>query len=70
MAPSCTEAQCLAAVAAAFIINTVMFAAQIYAGSFYDKTPYHTSALTSEIWVEELVNGHPFAKMGSRVLLI
>ena len=70
MAPSCTEAQCLAAVAAAFIINTVMFAAQIYAGSFYDKTPYHTSALTSEMWVEELVNGHTFAKMGSGVLLI
>ena len=59
MAPSCAEAQCLAAAAAAFVINTVMFAAQIYAGSFYDKTPYHTSALTSGMWVEELRNGHP-----------
>ena len=59
MAPSPAEAQCLTVAAAAFIVNTVMFAAQIYAGSFYDKTPYHASALTSEMWVEELMNGHP-----------
>ena len=38
MAPSPAEAQCLTVAAAAFIVNTVMFAAQIYAGSFYDKT--------------------------------
>ena len=59
MAPSHTKAQRLAAAAAAFIVNTVMFAAQIYAGSFYGKTSYHTSALTGEMWVEELMNGHP-----------
>jgi hypothetical protein len=25
----------------------------------YDKTPYHTSALTDADWVHELLNGHP-----------
>lgn len=25
----------------------------------YDKTPYHTSALSGEAWVLELLNGHP-----------
>ena len=25
----------------------------------YDKTAYHTSALTGEMWVLELLNGHP-----------
>ena len=59
MAPSRTEVQHLAAATAAFIVNTVMFAAQIYAGLFYDKTPYNTSALTSEMWVEDLMNCHP-----------
>ena len=59
MSPSHAEAQCLAAAAAAFVIDTVMFTAQMYAGSFYDKTPYHTSALTGEMWVEKLMNGHP-----------
>jgi len=59
MPQSQTEAQHLTAAAAAFVINTVTFAAQIYAGLFYDKTPYHTSALTGEMWVEELMNGHP-----------
>ncbi|KAF8812762.1 hypothetical protein BYT27DRAFT_7082953 [Phlegmacium glaucopus] len=53
------EAQRLAAAAAAFVVNAVACAAQIYAGSFYDKTPYHTSALTGEMWVAELMSGHP-----------
>ena len=26
---------------------------------FYDKIPYHTSALSGEAWVLELLNGHP-----------
>jgi hypothetical protein len=54
----CAEAQHLTAAAAAFVVNTVTFAAQMYAGSFYDKTPYHTSAITGEMWVEKLMNGH------------
>ena len=34
-------------------------AALAYGVSFYDKTPYHTSALTGADWVCELLNGHP-----------
>jgi hypothetical protein len=34
-------------------------AAMIYAAPLYDKTPYHTSALSGEDWVRELINGHP-----------
>jgi hypothetical protein len=34
-------------------------AAVIYAAPLYDKTPYHTSALSGEAWVLELINGHP-----------
>ena len=30
-----------------------------YGISTYDKTAYHTSALTGEMWVLELLNGHP-----------
>ncbi|KAI9510014.1 hypothetical protein F5148DRAFT_969194, partial [Russula earlei] len=25
----------------------------------YDTTTYHTSALSGEAWVQELLNGHP-----------
>ncbi|KAF9473465.1 hypothetical protein BDN70DRAFT_770991, partial [Pholiota conissans] len=45
--------------AAAFVINSVALAVQIYARSYYDKTPHHTSILTGEMWVTELLNGHP-----------
>jgi hypothetical protein len=48
-----------AAAAAAFFVNTVVCAAQIYTASFYNKTPYHTSALSGHAWVQELINGHP-----------
>jgi hypothetical protein len=34
-------------------------AAPIYGLPLYDKTPYHTSALTGADWVRELLNGHP-----------
>ena len=30
-----------------------------YATPLYDKIPYHTSALSGEAWVLELLNGHP-----------
>ena len=39
MPPSPTEARRIAAAAAGFFINTVVFAASAYAGSFYDKIP-------------------------------
>jgi len=57
--PSPNEARRLAAAAAAFVVNAVAFAAQMYASSFYNKTPYHTSSLTGEMWVAELMSGHP-----------
>ena len=34
-------------------------AAICYAQPLYDKTPYHTSALTGADWVRELLSGHP-----------
>src|ERR1700721_1997503 len=34
-------------------------AALAYGLLLYDKTPYHTSALTGANWVRELLNGHP-----------
>lgn len=30
-----------------------------YAAPLYDKIPYHTSVLSGEAWVLELLNGHP-----------
>jgi hypothetical protein len=30
-----------------------------YADPLYNKTPYHTSALSGQGWVEELLDGHP-----------
>jgi len=45
--------QCAAVVAA-------VGAATLYYGlPLYNKTPYHTSALTGADWVCELLNGHP-----------
>ena len=43
----------------------IVFAAQaivavaVFAAPLYDKREYHTSALTGEGWVQELINGHP-----------
>ena len=59
MPPTPTDHRRLAAAAAAFFVNTIVCAAQIFSTSFYDKTPYHTSALSSHAWVQELINGHP-----------
>jgi hypothetical protein len=38
----------LVALAAAWVINVAVAGALIYARPLYDKTPYHTSALTGE----------------------
>jgi len=45
--------------AAGVVINIIVAAAQMYAGPLYNKTPYHTSILTGEMWVQELIAGHP-----------
>ena len=44
---------------AAIFIALVMKEVISYGTSTYDKTPYHTSALTGEMWVTELLCGHP-----------
>jgi hypothetical protein len=31
----------------------------VYTSSYYNKTPYHTSALKGSEWVHELIKGHP-----------
>lgn len=33
--------------------------ALVYAAPLHDKIPYHTSALSGEEWVQELINDHP-----------
>ena len=43
----------------AFVVNCVASATRIYEDSYYRKIPYHTSALTGQGWVKELINGHP-----------
>ena len=40
-------------------ITLVMKGVVLYGTSMYDKTPYHTSALMGEMWVTELLCGHP-----------
>lgn len=44
---------------AAIFIALVMKEVISYGTSTYDKMPYHTSALTGEMWVTELLHGHP-----------
>jgi len=44
----------------ATIVTYAVGAAALYYGHpLYDKTPYHTSALTGADWVRELLTGHP-----------
>ena len=59
----------LAAVAA-FIVQLIGIAAVLYANPHYWKQDYHTSALTGEAWVNELIYGHPnriWTELGMRV---
>ena len=44
---------------AAIFIALVMKEVISYGTSMYDKMPYHTSALTGEMWVTELLCSHP-----------
>jgi hypothetical protein len=45
--------------ACGFVVHTVGYAALLYATPIYWKQEYHTSALTGEAWVQELIHGHP-----------
>src|SRR6267154_759820 len=46
------EAAATAAISAALTVID-------YSQTYYDKTPYHDSALSGAAWVCELLNGHP-----------
>ena len=45
-------------IAAAYVVNVIGIAANLYASPLYWKQDYHTSILTGEEWVKELINGH------------
>ncbi|KAJ7762534.1 hypothetical protein B0H16DRAFT_1209189, partial [Mycena metata] len=41
------------------VMRMVSIAVLLYATPLYWKQAYHTSALTGEAWVKELIAGHP-----------
>ena len=45
--------------AAGYIVNVVGLATLFYSSSLYWKQDYHTSILTGDAWVNELIHGHP-----------
>lgn len=52
--------RCLLAVAASHVVQLAAYAAVLYHQTFESETrPYHTSALTGEMWIQELIHGHP-----------
>lgn len=56
--------------AAAYVVNVVGIATTLYSSPWYWKQPYHTSVLTGEAWVKELINGHydrMWTELGVRV---
>ena len=62
--------QCILAAVAAFVVQLVGIAAVLYASPHYWKQDYHTSALMSEAWVNELIYGHPdriWTELGMKV---
>jgi hypothetical protein len=44
---------------AGVFVHTLVTGAIALAAPFFNKIPYHTSILTGEGWVLELINGHP-----------
>jgi hypothetical protein len=46
-------------IAAFFFWHMIYRAVILYASPLYWKQEYHTSALTGQAWVEELIEGHP-----------
>ena len=56
--------------ATSYFLHTIGIAAVLYADANYWKQPYHTSALSGEAWVNELIHGHPdriFTELGMRL---
>jgi hypothetical protein len=41
------------------VVNATTMALEAYSDTYYDKQPYHTSALSGAAWVTELLAGHP-----------
>ncbi|CAA7262418.1 unnamed protein product [Cyclocybe aegerita] len=59
--------------ATAYFLHIIGAAAMLYQQANYWKQPYHTSALTGQAWVDELINGHPdriFNKLGMRLHIL
>ncbi|KAJ7439149.1 hypothetical protein B0H11DRAFT_1984461, partial [Mycena galericulata] len=44
---------------AANVVRLVAVLCWLYGSSWYWAQPYHTSKLTGQEWVEELMRGHP-----------
>lgn len=41
------------------VIPTALHVIDAYRQRYYNKEPHHTSILSGQGWVEELLNGHP-----------
>jgi len=57
-------------VAAVYFVNVIGVVAQLYASPLYWKQEYHTSKLTGQAWVDELIHGHHdriWTELGMRV---
>lgn len=57
-------------IASAYVVNVVGVATQLYSSPLYWKQPYHTSKLSGDDWVKELINGHYdriWTELGMRV---
>ncbi|KAG6806621.1 hypothetical protein H0H92_010631, partial [Tricholoma furcatifolium] len=44
---------------ATFVLNIILTAVTNLFQSVYGSEPYHTSAVSGEAWVAELLSGHP-----------
>ena len=56
--------------ATSYFLQVIGAAAILYQEPSYWRQPYHTSALSEQAWVEELMNGHPdriFHELGMRL---
>ena len=56
--------------ATVYFLNVIGIAATLYQQPHYWKQDYHTSALTGQAWVNELIHGHPdriFNELGMRL---